>query len=595
MELLMQQFEAMQARVAASEVRAQQAEQAAAAATQIPTGPSFGSDNGYGAWASKYQPEIFMGEDETWPDWSRVFRAWTGRFQRGRLKEIMKTAEGSTTTCKVVAIEGTLSNAKEIAAELYHVLIFFVRGRALKLTLKAGEGEGLEAWRLIVNRYEPTTVANSVGRLVEILSSDFSGDIVDELTEFERKVKVWEDQNHETMSDKMKIGVVVKGLHNTSLKEHMLLAASKATSYVEFAKELESIETAKKTLQGPQPMAIDEFQGHCGYCKKKGHKEFECRIKKSDQAKGGGKASYQKDKKTCHNCGKLGHIAKDCWAAKQHGGKNGKADGGKKGGGKYGKAGRKGKKGLHDIGEEDEGAGWDNETEKQYEQDWTKAGQAQGSAQKEGANLEQLGGLSFCELGLEMAGTAERDDPTDREITFGVDTAACKTVVPSKHPAARGYVVHRDSLTGTEYTTAGTSTVKDEGKRVLCAQGDGPEPLVIPSRKAPCRRPLLAVKDLTNKGQWVVFGPTKAFAYQPQGGRVTKFDNTPSGWNWTLKLDAPNMANRKVLEALERRKEEQELQVEAAKVQSGGLPTDMPEAVRRMITDGTPFVRQVKP
>ena len=38
---------------------------------------------GLGAFAARYQPENFNGEDNVWRDWSRVFRTWAGRFQRG--------------------------------------------------------------------------------------------------------------------------------------------------------------------------------------------------------------------------------------------------------------------------------------------------------------------------------------------------------------------------------------------------------------------------------------------------------------------------------------------------------------------------------
>ena len=35
---------------------------------------------GIGAFASKYQPQPFEGEDDKWREWARVFRSWSGRF-----------------------------------------------------------------------------------------------------------------------------------------------------------------------------------------------------------------------------------------------------------------------------------------------------------------------------------------------------------------------------------------------------------------------------------------------------------------------------------------------------------------------------------
>ena len=71
----------------------------------------------------------------------------------------------------------------------------------------------------------------------------------------------------------------------------------------------------------------------------------------------------------------------------------------------------------------------------------------------------------------------ERLDPSQRTITFGIDTAACKTVVPANHPAARGYLVHKDSLHGCAYSTAGRDKVVDQGKRILCTPDETGKPM----------------------------------------------------------------------------------------------------------------------
>ena len=43
---------------------------------------------------------------------------------------------------------------------------------------------------------------------------------------------------------------------------------------------------------------------------------------------------------------------------------------------------------------------------------------------------------------------------------------------------------------------------------------------MIQSRQATVRRPLMAVKPMTAQGQWVCFGPDRAFAYKIETGRV---------------------------------------------------------------------------
>ena len=48
---------------------------------------------GFGAFAARYQPENFSGEHTGWRDSSRVFRTWVGRFQPGRVQEIIRSVE----------------------------------------------------------------------------------------------------------------------------------------------------------------------------------------------------------------------------------------------------------------------------------------------------------------------------------------------------------------------------------------------------------------------------------------------------------------------------------------------------------------------
>ena len=74
------------------------------------------------------------------------------------------------------------------------------------------EGEGFEAWRALVIKYEPTSKARMVGKLVEILRTPFDGDLLDARTTFERKIMNYEAQSRETISDSLKIGCVIAGM-----------------------------------------------------------------------------------------------------------------------------------------------------------------------------------------------------------------------------------------------------------------------------------------------------------------------------------------------------------------------------------------------
>ena len=92
------------------------------------------------------------------------------------------------------------------------------------------------------------------------------------------------------------------------------------------------------------------------------------------------------------------------------------------------------------------------------------------------AAAEEFQHASICDLRHSNLGFAkhiesvqsDRLDLSQRTITFGIDTAACKTVVPANHPATRGYLIQKDSLLRCAYSTAGRDKVYDQGKRILC-------------------------------------------------------------------------------------------------------------------------------
>ena len=59
---------------------------------------------------------------------------------------------------------------RSVAADFYHALILFCKGKALKFVSTNKEGEGFEAWRAPVNKYEPTSKPSVVGKMAEIFA-----------------------------------------------------------------------------------------------------------------------------------------------------------------------------------------------------------------------------------------------------------------------------------------------------------------------------------------------------------------------------------------------------------------------------------------
>ena len=129
--------------------------------------------------------------------------------------------------------------------------------------------EGLEAYRLLLRRYEPISTVTTVSKLVDLLANTFSGDVMDSLTYFERRVTSWEHEAKETLPDLIKIGVVVKGLEKGGFRDHLLIDNAGTTEWTKFVKEIENVELARRNTQ-PVPMDLSamgnqdqQFQRNC--------------------------------------------------------------------------------------------------------------------------------------------------------------------------------------------------------------------------------------------------------------------------------------------------------------------------------------------
>ena len=99
---------------------------------------------------------------------------------------------------------------------------------------------------------------------------------MDSLTDFERRVTSWEHEVKETLSALIKIGAVIKSLEKVGFRYHLLITAG-TTEWTKFAKEIESVELARRNTQ-LVPMDLSamgsqdqKFQGNCSWCGTYGH------------------------------------------------------------------------------------------------------------------------------------------------------------------------------------------------------------------------------------------------------------------------------------------------------------------------------------
>ena len=110
----------------------------------------------------------FSGAQEAWRDWSAVFRGYAGEAVP-RLQKLMgKAAKATSPVPNVTILE---EEDRAASAQLYWMLLMICNGAALNIVLLAGDNEGLEAWRLLTEEYEPKMRLRYAGRLMSILSN----------------------------------------------------------------------------------------------------------------------------------------------------------------------------------------------------------------------------------------------------------------------------------------------------------------------------------------------------------------------------------------------------------------------------------------
>ena len=214
---------------------------------------------------------------------------------------------------------------------------------------------GFEAWRTRTHDLQPKTRQRSLA-LVQALNRvqfDTSKTITEQLPQFELMIREYERSSGATYPDDLKIAAVVSALPS-ELRTHVQMALQDTTTLNDLRQRLELFEqtsttgTADSTLQSAAvkpavtdsgnavPMEVDAISwrkdgGKKG--KKGGKKGWQSKGKSKgkpfwskDGGKKGkkGKSPWKQGKSkggpnVCHNCGKSGHYARNCWAPKKVG------------------------------------------------------------------------------------------------------------------------------------------------------------------------------------------------------------------------------------------------------------------------------------
>ena len=328
-------------------------------------------------------------------------------------------------------------------SELHSFMMTRLTGEAKKSAKSISEGNGLEVWRRLTNRWDPYTIGRRRSLVSRLMNpGNFKdNELMEKIIDWENEVARYEQRPDSTgvkvnLPDDLKTGVL-QDMARGALKKHLYMHAGRLIDYDHMRDEIKSYleasqgpgDTKGDGKGGVVPMDVD-WLGKAGKAKGKG----------KGAGKGGkdngGKGGYQDNQgnqqnhnggyknphadKICDFCKKKGHIKKNCWSSggpnstPKGKGKGYKGDKGKgKGHGGKGKAAKGKSKGQWSL--EWDQATWENPNQQNHDTYWQPE--------------KEIDGLEAQDMNLfEKDDSSEKDNGTEKDLAvmekelFGLET-----------------------------------------------------------------------------------------------------------------------------------------------------------------------------
>ena len=279
------------------------------------------------------KPPIYSGKEDEWNEWSFVMKSYVSLLST-HVPALLTGAENpvASPNMSIATIRATLTEDGVTAAKkLFHVLVMNVRGPALAVIRGITDMNGALAWRALITRYAPNTAPRVQSLMSAILNAKT---FPSELTAYEIALDEWQENIRKWES--------ISGDHfNVSMKTALFL--DKAPTNVRVPLQMQNLATFEAmtavTLQFLQHNAQYQAGVTVTPNNRRGPDDMEIdALTKKGKGKSKGKSKTDGSKTSCFVCGRVGHMAKDCWfkdtskgCAPNNKGKKGKSKGKGKG------------------------------------------------------------------------------------------------------------------------------------------------------------------------------------------------------------------------------------------------------------------------
>ena len=244
-----------------------------------------------------------------------------------------------------------------LSAQLKATLVSLCTDEPLSVVVHAprGEASGLEAYRRLSQRYDPSGPRSAKSHLARLMATKAvpNHELKISVEKLERQFVEYDTRAAAPLGEEIRC-VLIENLVSEPLKSHLAMNSERLVTYQALRTEImrfaDRVLTEKPNARGAAPMDVDSLESKGKKGKGKG--------KKGKDGQRSASAPRQKFDGQCYVCGKTGHRAAECWHGEKGGKGSDKKDSsrgdskGKKGGSK----GKKGKKGhassLEDAAED---------------------------------------------------------------------------------------------------------------------------------------------------------------------------------------------------------------------------------------------------
>ena len=284
------------------------------------------------------RPPSFNNNEADFYVWSRKFENYAASVVPECRALLSWSAEAtSEVTVDIAASELILTETlvREASEMLYIALQSLTDGESFDIVASAGAGEGLESWRRLARRWDPYTSGRARSLLKDILAPTRCkmGELMAGVEKLEDLMRRYTNRRDATgarlnLAEDIRMASL-ESLLPPDLEKHVQLNRARLGDYASLRHEIVAYSETRAGAArqqvvassphasggGAVPMDLDAFYRFKG----KGKGKNEGKNSSWEQRKDKGKTSEKdrgKEDRECWNCGKKGHLSKDCWSKK---------------------------------------------------------------------------------------------------------------------------------------------------------------------------------------------------------------------------------------------------------------------------------------